>query len=144
MENNAAMKDGSGNRVRPADGRRRMEIRIKRIYEPPGPDDGTRILVDRLWPRGISREAAKIDYWARAVSPSDSLRKWYGHDPDQWPEFRKRYAGELDGQVEEVALLAEKLKAGPVTFLYGSVERKWNNALALKLYLERWMKKRNM
>ncbi len=120
-----------------------MDIRIKRIYEQPGPDDGARILVDRLWPRGLSREAAKVDHWARTVSPSDALRKWYGHDPDKWPEFRKRYAGELEVQGEEVALLIEKIKAGPVTFLYGSVERKRNNALALKLYLEKWVKKRD-
>ncbi len=120
-----------------------MEIRIKRIYEQPGPDDGMRILVDRLWPRGLSRQAAKVDHWARTVSPSNALRQWYGHDPDKWAEFRKRYAEELDAQGEEVALLLEKIKVGPVTFLYGSVERKRNNALALKLYLEKRVQKRD-
>ena len=112
-----------------------MEIKTKRIYEPPEADDGTRILVDRLWPRGLSKAAAKLDFWAKALSPSRELRKWYSHDPEKWPEFRKRYAAELKGQPAEVALLLEKIKAGPVTFLYASTERRLNNAEALKLYL---------
>jgi uncharacterized protein YeaO (DUF488 family) len=115
-----------------------MDIRIKRVYEQPDPGDGTRILVDRLWPRGISKEAAKIDYWARTISPSGEIRKWYGHDPARWAEFQRRYAAELDGQAGEVALLLKKIEQGPATFLYGSTENKLNNANALKLYLEKW------
>ena len=112
-----------------------MGIKIKRVYDRPGPEDGTRILVDRLWPRGLSKEAAKVDHWAKKIAPSNELRKWYGHDPEKWDEFRRRYGAELDGQAEEVALLREKLAKGPATFLYGSTERRINNAEALKLYL---------
>lgn len=75
-----------------------MEIRIKRIYDGTDPEDGTRILVDRLWPRGLSKEAAKVDHWAKEISPSNELRKWYGHDPAKWGEFQKRYAAELEGK----------------------------------------------
>jgi uncharacterized protein YeaO (DUF488 family) len=114
-----------------------MDIRIKRVYEQPDPKDGTRILVDRLWPRGLSKEAAKVDYWARMISPSNELRKWYGHDPDKWAEFQQRYAAELDGQAGEVALLFTKIEQGPATFLYGSTEKRLNNAYALKYYLEK-------
>ena len=112
-----------------------MEIKIRRVYDPPEPEDGTRILVDRLWPRGLSKEKSKVDYWAQTIAPSDELRKWYGHAPERWHEFRKRYAAELDGRAEEVALLLEKLADRPATFLYGSTERRINNAEALKLYL---------
>jgi len=114
-----------------------MDIRVKRVYEQPDPGDGTRILVDRLWPRGLSKEAAKIDYWARMISPSNELRKWYGHDPAKWVEFRQRYAAELEGQAGEVALLLTKIEKGPVTFLFGSTEKRLNNAHALKIYLEK-------
>jgi uncharacterized protein YeaO (DUF488 family) len=113
-----------------------MDIRIKRIYEQRDPGDGTRILVDRLWPRGLSKEAAKVDYWARLIAPSNELRKWYGHDPAKWAEFQKRYATELDGQAAEVALLLKKIEHGRATFLYSSTEKKRNNAHALKYYLE--------
>ncbi len=114
-----------------------MDIRIKRVYEQPEPGDGTRILVDRLWPRGLSKEAAKVDYWARVISPSNELRKWYGHDPAKWAEFQQRYAAELDGQAMDVALLCKKIEQAPATFLYGSTEKKLNNAYALRLYLEK-------
>ncbi|MBI5593054.1 MAG: DUF488 family protein [Deltaproteobacteria bacterium] len=113
-----------------------MDIRIKRVYEKPDPGDGTRILVDRLWPRGLSKEAAKIDYWALTVSPSNELRKWYGHDPAKWVEFQRRYAAELDEQAGEVAILRKRIEQGPATFLYGSTEKELNNAHALKLYLK--------
>ena len=114
-----------------------MDIRLKRVYEKPEPGDGTRILVDRLWPRGLSKQAAKIDYWAKMISPSSELRKWYGHDPAKWAEFQQRYAAELDGQAAEVALLLKKMEQGPATFLYGSTEKQLNNAHALKIYLEK-------
>jgi uncharacterized protein YeaO (DUF488 family) len=114
-----------------------MDIRIKRVYEQPDPGDGIRILVDRLWPRGLSKEAAKIHYWAKMISPSSELRKWFGHDPAKWVEFQQRYAAELNGQAEEVAFLLKKIEQGTATFLYGSTEKKLNNAHALKLYLEK-------
>ncbi|MDD5169622.1 MAG: DUF488 family protein [Syntrophales bacterium] len=120
-----------------------MEIKIKRVYEKPEPEDGTRILVDRLWPRGLKKEAAKVDHWMRAISPSNDLRKWYAHDPDKWPEFQKRYGAELNGLEKDVDTLIEILGQGPATFLYSSTEQKINNAWALKLYLEKRMSKRN-
>ena len=113
-----------------------MKIMIKRVYENPDPGDGMRILVDRLWPRGLSREAAGIDHWARSISPSNELRKWYGHDPDRWEEFRKRYAAELDGNAADVETLLEMLAKGAATFLYSSKEQQFNNARALRLYME--------
>lgn len=114
-----------------------MDIRVKRVYEQPDPEDGIRILVDRLWPRGLSREAAKVDDWARKISPSNELRKWYGHDPAKWDEFQRRYAAELDEQAAEVVLFLKKMEHGPATFLYGSTEKHLNNAHALKIYLEK-------
>jgi uncharacterized protein YeaO (DUF488 family) len=114
----------------------KSRIRIKRVYEAPDPDDGKRILVDRLWPRGLTKEKAKIDYWAKDIAPSNELRKWYGHDPAKWDEFRKRYFAELNRNPGGVEALTEALGKGPVSFVYGSTERTINNAEALKLYLE--------
>jgi uncharacterized protein YeaO (DUF488 family) len=110
-------------------------IKIKRIYEPPAKDDGFRILVDRLWPRGLSKEKAKINLWLKEIAPSDQLRKWYGHDPKKWTEFRKKYFNELKDKDELVNLIASKLKKGTITFLYSSKEDKLNNAVALKEYI---------
>jgi uncharacterized protein YeaO (DUF488 family) len=117
-------------------------IGIKRVYDSPGPEDGRRILVDRLWPRGLRKEEAQIDYWARDVSPSSELRKWYGHDPEKWEEFKERYFGELDREGEGVERLRKELAGGPATFVYSSKEQVINNAEALKLYLEKWSSKR--
>lgn len=114
-----------------------MNIQIRRIYEPPAETDGYRILVDRLWPRGLSKEKAKIDWWPRELSPSDALRKWYQHDPEKWPEFRKRYFQELQQQAEFVEQLAQKVQAGKVTFLYSAKNEELNNAVALKEYIEK-------
>jgi uncharacterized protein YeaO (DUF488 family) len=114
-----------------------MKIALKRVYEEPAQSDGVRILVDRLWPRGLTKEAAKIDYWAKGVSPSNELRRWYGHDPDKWPEFRGRYFAELDRNPEAVAELRQHLKGARATFLFGSKETRLNNAAALRDYLER-------
>ncbi len=111
-------------------------IRLKRVYEAPDPKDGTRILVDRLWPRGLAKEKARVDYWAKAVSPSDELRRWYRHEPEKWPEFRARYTAELDGNPEGVAELRRHLTGGAVTFVYSSTEERLNNAAALREYLE--------
>lgn len=115
----------------------RGRIRIKRVYEDADPADGFRILVDRLWPRGVSKAGGKVDLWLRDVAPSTELRKWYGHDPGRWKEFRKRYFGELDEQAEALETIRGKLEEGPVTFVFSSREMKLNNAAALKEYLEK-------
>jgi len=114
-----------------------MTIRVRRVYDPPAPDDGVRILVDRLWPRGLSKAAARIDYWAKSAAPSNELRRWYQHDPEKWPAFRRRYFAELDANPAAVAELRARLGKGPVTLLFGSREPKLNNAFALREYLER-------
>jgi uncharacterized protein YeaO (DUF488 family) len=111
-------------------------IKIRRVYDKPDPADGVRILVDRLWPRGLSKEAAKVDVWAKNLSPSHELRKWYGHDPEKWEEFKKRYFAEMDGNPADVENLKEQIRGHAVTFLYSSKEERLNNAQALKLYLE--------
>jgi uncharacterized protein YeaO (DUF488 family) len=114
----------------------RTRIQIKRVYDAPTPDDGRRILVDRLWPRGLTKEKAKIEYWAKDISPSNELRKWYGHEPGKWGEFKKRYFAELGRNKVAVDELLEQIGKGPVTFVYSSTERTINNAEALKIYLE--------
>lgn len=111
------------------------EIRVKRIYEEPGSGDGFRILVDRLWPRGLSREKARIDLWLKDIAPSDALRKWYAHDPAKWAEFQSRYAAELAGKQELLKQLLTRAREGPVTMLFSSRELKLNNAVALREYL---------
>ena len=113
-----------------------MMILLKRAYEPPGPEDGFRVLVDRLWPRGVSKDAARIDWWFKEIAPSPSLRKWFGHDPLKWDEFRKRYFQELDQNPEAVGQLVEHLHRGPVTLVYGAKDKAHSHALALKTYLE--------
>ena len=112
------------------------QLRIKRVYEGSISADGRRILVDRLWPRGVTKTDAKIDFWAKAVSPSNELRKWYQHDPDKWPEFKQRYFGELDANPDAVAELQTHLGRGTVTLVFSSKETRLNNASALKEYLE--------
>jgi len=114
-----------------------IRIKIKRIYDPPSPQDGFRILVDRLWPRGLSKEKAKVDLWLRDIAPSNELRKWYGHDPNKWTEFKKKYLGEIGEKKEEFELLRKKAREGTVTFLFSSKEEKLNNAAALKEFVER-------
>ena len=112
-----------------------MAIKTKRAFDQAEAADGFRVLVDRLWPRGIAKESARLDYWAKDISPSDELRKWYQHDHDEWPRFRERYFAELDGQPEAVQLLIDMIAGHDVTFVYSS-KSQWNNALALKEYLE--------
>jgi uncharacterized protein YeaO (DUF488 family) len=114
----------------------KTRVQIKRVYDPPTPADGRRILVDRLWPRGLTKEKAKIEYWAKDLSPSNELRKWYGHEPGKWEEFKKRYFAELGENKVAVDELLEQMGKGPVTFVYSSTERTINNAEALKIYLE--------
>ena len=113
-----------------------MKLRTKRVYEGPAKSDGRRILVDRLWPRGVSKEKAKIDFWAKAISPSNELRRWYQHDPDKWGEFRRRYFKELEQNPEGVAELRANLRKGAVTLVFSSKESELNNASALVEYLE--------
>ena len=112
-----------------------MSISIKRAYDPAEDSDGLRILVDRLWPRGIAKETARLDYWAKEISPSGELRKWYSHDSDDWPEFKRRYFEELNSKLDEVNKLVNMIAGQSVTLVYSSKAR-WNNALALKEYLE--------
>ncbi len=112
-----------------------MLLHARRVYEAPSRTDGLRVLVDRLWPRGISKAVAQIDHWAKATAPSTELRRWYGHNPAKWQEFKRRYFKELDSNQKAVAELRQYMRRGPVTFLYGSKERKLNNAWALSEYL---------
>jgi uncharacterized protein YeaO (DUF488 family) len=113
-----------------------VRVETKRVYDPPTPSDGRRILVDRLWPRGLSRAAARIDSWAKEVAPSTRLRQWYQHEPAKWSEFRKRYFAELDAQPAAVLDLHSQVSKGRATLLYSSREQRLNNATALKEYLE--------
>jgi len=115
---------------------KRIEIRIKRVYEEPEESDGRRILVDRLWARGLSREQAKVDVWVKEIAPSTELRRWYGHDPDKWAEFKRRYAAELKTKPSQIEEIVGEIKAGIVTFLYSSKEEQLNNAVALKGFIE--------
>ncbi|MCZ7602819.1 MAG: DUF488 family protein [Melioribacteraceae bacterium] len=108
-------------------------IKVKRVYEEPSKDDGLRILVDRLWPRGLTKEKAKIDLWLKEVSPSNELRKWYHDNFDEWNEFKKKYKNELKDKTETVAELKQLIKKNKiVTFLYSSKNEDNNNAYALR------------
>lgn len=111
-------------------------IKIKRVYDRPARLDGRRILVDRLWPRGLSKAAGAIEFWAKDVAPSNELRRWYGHVPEKWPEFKRRYFAELDANSEAVVQFRGQLGQGTVTLLFGSKETRLNNAVALKEYVE--------
>jgi uncharacterized protein YeaO (DUF488 family) len=113
-----------------------MPIGVKKIYEPPAASDGVRVLVDRLWPRGLRKEEAQLDAWLKEVAPSTELRKWFGHDPEKWPEFRRRYFAELDDRAQALRELQSMARAGPVTLLYGARDEQHNQALALSEYLE--------
>ena len=113
-----------------------MQIWLKRAYDKPEPVDGTRVLVDRLWPRGLKKEDARLNVWLKEIAPSDDLRKWFGHDPDKWDEFKKRYAGELKGNAEAVKKLREIIEEGRVTLIYGAKDEQHNNAVVLKQYME--------
>lgn len=115
-------------------------IRIKRIYDPVEPGDGYRILVDRLWPRGVKKEQAALDQWAKSITPSTEIRKEFHHDPSSFSEFRQKYLFELENNPESEAFrrqVLEKLHDGPVTLLYGAKDREVNHATVLKEWLER-------
>jgi len=112
-------------------------IQLKRAYETPSRDDGCRILVDGIWPRGVSKEDLAADLWLKELAPSRELRQWFGHDPDKWDEFQRRYFDELDGQDEALDQLRRRLGEGPVTLLFGAKDEEHNQAVALKRYLLR-------
>ncbi len=107
------------------------DVRIKRIYEPADPGDGYRVLVDRLWPRGVSRERAGLDEWARELAPSSELRRWFGHKPERFDEFRSRYRQELEEHREEVDGLRKRAEDAPVTILYAARDREHNDAVVV-------------
>ncbi len=110
--------------------------RLKRVYEPPSSDDGLRVLVERLWPRGLSKQSAAIDHWMKELAPSPDLRRWFGHLPDRWPEFQRRYRAELEAMPEAVEKLTELCRQGPVTFVYAARDQEQNSARLLKRFLE--------
>jgi uncharacterized protein YeaO (DUF488 family) len=111
-------------------------IQIRRAYEPPRRGDGYRVLVDRVWPRGVSRDDLRIDAWLPEIAPSTRLRQWFGHDPERWEEFRKRYAAELAGAEDAARELVERARRGRLTLVYGARDPEHNNAVALRAYLE--------
>ena len=114
------------------------QIRIKRVYAEPSEDDGRRILVDRLWPRGLTKARAKVDLWLKEIAPSNELRKGFGHDSEKWPEFKRKYVKELEGLSAPVALLRREANGGKViTLLYGARDEKHNEAVVLQEFLER-------
>ena len=112
-------------------------IQLKRVYEKPSPADGLRILVDRLWPRGLSKQGAALTLWLKDVAPSTELRKWFGHDPAKWKQFQTRYRKELRDKQDALDLLRQKSKDNTVTLLYGARDEEHNEALVLKAILER-------
>ncbi|WP_448601186.1 DUF488 domain-containing protein [Thermoflexus hugenholtzii] len=118
-------------------------IKVKRVYDPVEPDDGRRFLVERLWPRGIKKEALRMDGWLREVAPSDRLRRWFGHDPRKWEEFRRRYFAELEAHPEAWQPLLEAARAGNVTLLFSARDPSYNNAVALREFLEGKLKEPN-
>ena len=111
-------------------------VKIKRIYDSVSKDDGKRILVDRLWPRGIKKEDARIDEWLKDIAPSDSLRKWFAHDPAKWPEFKRRYIAELRKKPDLVDALRKEAKSEKVTLLFSAKDAERNNAVVLKEVIE--------
>ncbi len=113
-----------------------MMIQLKRVYEPPSKRDGFRILVERLWPRGMTKERAAVDLWLKEVAPSPELRKWFGHDPSKWEQFRERYWAELKRNKDSLEQLKQHMRKGTVTFVYAARDQKHNGAVALKEFLE--------
>lgn len=114
-----------------------MPFKIKRAYEDTTRGDGARVLVDRLWPRGVSKAEAKIDHWLKEIAPSTALRKWFGHDPARWVEFKRRYFAELDAQDEALDVLRKLARGKTVTLVFGAKDTEHSQATALKEYLER-------
>jgi uncharacterized protein YeaO (DUF488 family) len=113
-----------------------MKLKLKRVYEPPAANDGMRILVDRLWPRGLAKEEAGIDFWAKEAAPSTKLRRWYQHEREKWPEFQRKYLAELQENPDAVQKLIATIGNKNATLLFSSKETLLNNAAVLKSYLE--------
>jgi uncharacterized protein YeaO (DUF488 family) len=112
-----------------------VSIRIKRAYDKPEENDGYRVLVDRMWPRGVKKEDLKLDSWFKEIAPSNEFRKWFGHENDKWHEFRERYFKELSEKEDSIRDLVEQARRGRITLVFGAKNRKENNAVALKEYL---------
>src|SRR5271169_4669037 len=112
------------------------DVRVKRVYDPPDPKDGARVLVDRLWPRGARKEAAKLTLWLKDIAPSAELRRWFGHDPARFAEFSRRYRAELTANKDSVSQMDDLTKAGPITLLYAAHDTEHNNARVLADYLK--------
>lgn len=112
-------------------------IRLKRAYEPPAADDGRRVLVERLWPRGVTKARLRLDEWAKEAAPSPELRRWFGHEPERWPEFRRRYFDELRANEAAWRPLLAAARRGRVTFVYAARDEARNGAVALKSFLDR-------
>lgn len=115
----------------------KSQVMTKRVYEPASPQDGTRVLVDRIWPRGFRKEAGALDLWLKEIAPSTELRKWYGHKPERWPEFKRRYEEELADRQAELQNLKGLVRKGPVTLLYAAHDGERSNAEVLRQYLAR-------
>jgi uncharacterized protein YeaO (DUF488 family) len=114
-----------------------MTIDIKRVYEEPADSDGTRILVDRLWPRGLTKEKARVDVWLKEIAPSTELRKWFNHEPSKWSEFKKKYQAELRANPETITALKRLLANGKATIVYGAKDEEHNDAVVIKEYLQK-------
>ena len=111
-------------------------IKLKRVYEEPSSKDGLRVLVERLWPRGLTKKRAAVDLWLKDLAPSPELRKWFGHDPARWEQFQNRYRQELRKRTDAIRLLKQKVKEGMVTLVYAARDEEHNGALARKRYLQ--------
>jgi uncharacterized protein YeaO (DUF488 family) len=114
-----------------------MRIKIKRVYEEANKDDGKRILVDRLWPRGLTKAKANVDVWLKDISPSTGLRKWFDHQPSRWQEFKRRYCAELEKNNEQLSALKQLTRTSPLTLVYGAKDKQHNAAVVLREFLER-------
>ncbi len=119
----------------------KTRVAFKRVYDPPSKNDGFRVLVDRLWPRGLKKEKASIDLWYKDIAPSSDLREWFGHEPAKWAEFKRRYFKELYNCHQQVVELVEKTKGRNLTLLFAAKEEIYNNAAALAEYIEKNVKK---
>jgi uncharacterized protein YeaO (DUF488 family) len=118
-----------------------MDVRLKRAYDPASPTDGYRVLIDRLWPRGVSREQAKLDRWEKDLAPSAKLRQWFGHDPERFEEFRERYIEELRGQRPRLTALQRRAREGTLTLVYSAHDTEHNDAVVLGDVLRRGLPK---
>ena len=119
-----------------------MDVRLKRAYEPPAQSDGYRVLIDRLWPRGVSKQEARLDEWARELAPSSELRRWFGHEPAKFDEFRRRYREELARQEEKLGELRRRARGGRLTLVYGARDSEHNDAVVLAELLRRGRRSR--